>query len=507
MTNMINRFFSNRQTAILAGILLIFSLFVTVYQLDKTSLHMDEVIWMVNSKELFYALLHRNSDFLRNAWWNNQKESYAIGLPATFLSGLSQFIFAGEGRYGLHLLSDIVAARLPGVLLSSTLPVIFFLVMSSYFSPLVAFIAAFAYSLSPASLTMSRWLLHDSLLNLFCFVSLVSFYYLHRQRKSVRFYLIPGIFFALALLTKPSAIFILLPWFYITFISPQNKTLTRLLFTLVVTFVTVQIIWPESWYRPVFAYLDYFNRQNRFANVGLMNFFLGKTNPDPGFWYYPFELVFKTQITVVLLFFAGIIALTKKRHYTNAYSRFLVYLSFFAIPYFIILSGCQAKPGVRYLLPIFPFLYLIVAQGISWLISKLPKSFVLPLLAIFTIDLFTLFVYHPDYQLYFNPLVGGAKGAKEIVRTNVCLGSKAALEYLDSQTVTGIVYIYGCQDNVPYYSSRDFTKNLDTADIFVVEQYLAQLYPDDVKLKYIYQHHLLHQVIQYGVTTATIYQR
>ena len=495
------------RSVVLAGILFIFALFVGLYQVDKTSLHMDEVIWMVNSKELFYALLHRNSNYLENAWWNNQQESYAIGLPSVIASGLSQFLLAGNGKFSFHLLSDIVAARLPGAIISSTFPVFFFLVISRFFPTIPAVLAALAFSLSPPMLTMSRWLLHDNFLNYSCFLALVSFYWLNRKQKPIYYSLIPGVFFALALLTKPSAVLILLPWLFLLITSPARHSIHQFISTLIITFVAIQLLWPESWYHPVFSYIEYFRRQARFADVGLMNHFRGLTLSDPGPWYYPFELTFKSQIGIVILFLIGSAQAVKGILHQSKYSRFIGYIALFALPYAIILSGYHAKPGVRYLLPIYPFIYLIVALGVSWAHRRLSKPVFLLFTLIFVIDLCTVFVYHPDYQLYYNPLVGGAKGIQKYTRTNVCLGSKAALEYLDSEAITGSVYIYGCQDNAPYYSSRSFTKKLDQADIFIVEQYISQLYPDDAKLQYIYRHPLVRQVSQYGLGTAYIYRR
>jgi len=58
------------------------SLFFRLWHLGQTSLQMDEVTWMVHSKELIYSAFHRDSAFFREkAWWNWTSENYAIGLP------------------------------------------------------------------------------------------------------------------------------------------------------------------------------------------------------------------------------------------------------------------------------------------------------------------------------------------------------------------------------------------------------------------------------------------
>src|SRR3990170_349304 len=79
-----------------------------LWQLGATPVYVDEVTWVVKGKEAIYALAKGNLDYFRNrAWWNDRKDTYAIGWPTVLASGLAHVILAGSGQYSLHWLDDM----------------------------------------------------------------------------------------------------------------------------------------------------------------------------------------------------------------------------------------------------------------------------------------------------------------------------------------------------------------------------------------------------------------
>ena len=74
------------------------TLFSRFYQLNNSIVYPDEVTWMVKGKETIYALAKLNISYFKTAWWNDNTETYAIGLPVVVLNGL--FLF-GNGLFML----------------------------------------------------------------------------------------------------------------------------------------------------------------------------------------------------------------------------------------------------------------------------------------------------------------------------------------------------------------------------------------------------------------------
>ncbi len=207
---------------------------------------------------------------------------------------------------------------------------------------------------------------------------------------------------------------------------------------------------------------------------------------------------------ILILGLSSLILFLKKfnRHKTNilvpavlAYTTIFLYL----------ISSSAVKGGVRYALPLFPWIYL--ASG--WVINKLEKSkhaYKSLALAIIIFLASYPIMYFPNYYLYYNTFIGGPRNAVKYDLFGLCFGSKEALEYLDKNGPSGLTGVIGCSDTASYHSGRTLTKNFIDADILIVESSFVQQHPDSKLLQTIRNKRLIKEILQQGVVTARIYQ-
>ncbi len=499
-----------RKHWIIFGLLYLFSLIPRLYQLGQTSIHMDEVIWMINGKEFVYALFHLNLAYFQSAWWNNTQETYAIGLPAVFITGLSHIFLSGQSKFSLHLFSDIVASRLPIALISALLPSLIYHYLKKINLSRIGLVSALTYSLSSVSLNLDRWLLHDSFLNLFSFLAIITFLISAYQR---RISALPGIWLALAFLSKPPGLLAVVPWIAILLFSYQRSTLKLFMVNIFSSLMAILIFWPASWFAPVTSILNYLKYQLTFTQTGFVNFYLGRVTTDPGPSYYFFQIFTKTPeiilVGIMLGMVYGLHRLFIKNNSKIALFKFLLPVSLYLISFWALISFSIAKPGIRYALPIFPWLYILSGYGLVNLYSSI-KTKTLKLVVIFLslISLIYPLTYFPEYQMNYNLFIGGARGASKYDRVSLCVGHRQALLYIDQHQLSDPVYVYGCTEAARYATSKRVTLDLTTANLFVVETHLSQLYPDDIKLSYITSHaNLITDFSHAGVITAQLYQR
>ncbi len=466
---------------------------------------MDEVTWMVHSKELVYAIAQRDLSFFKEkAWWTWESENYAIGLPANLLGGVSHIALGGSSRFSLKLLPDILASRLPIALASAFLPLLVYRFLFFVGQPQVGLLAALGLSVSPLMLASDRWFLNDSFLALFSFLSLSSFYLAGKQK---RLSLWPGVWLALAFLTKPHGVLIGIGWLGCLLLPSRKTYLRALVANSIAFFLATTLLWPTAWINPLIAIPEYLWRQLHLAQVPVQSLFLGRVTLDPGHLYYPFHLLNKNPEIVVI---GAICALLFFLFQTNKRRRLLDSLPFllYCLCFYLLITLSGTKAGPRYLLPLLPWFYILSALGLVWLYRRLNLPLRLGLISLGLVSLSAFLLYFPENQIYFNQFVGGPKGVAGTSRIGVCLGGRPALLLLDQKGVVGSYYLYGCAENGPYYTGRIQTKDLRDTKYFIEETWLSELHHDDSVLPYVNTHFkLLTPIYQYGAQTARIYER
>lgn len=462
-----------------------------LYQLSSTGIYPDEITWMVKGKETIYALGKLNLNYFKTAWWNDSKDTYAIGWPLVITNGISHVLFAGAGKHSLHFFSDLTASRLPLVFLGPLTAVALFIFARKYINDKIAFVTALLYTLNPITIALDRWLLHDSYLTLFCFMGVITYINAYDKRKLS---LLPAAFAILAFLTKPQGVIVLVSWISLLFLNKSRYSLK--LFSLnLAGFFVFSFIWPQTWFDPL-SIPHYLLNQLKLANVGdpIPNYFFGPTS-NPHWSYYFFQLATRLPEIILVLFLFSILNLKKKIK-----SSLILPALTFCLVYLFAISAVSVKGGIRYALPLFPWIYLVAGYSLQRVRNKLILTAIIATLVIPSL------YYHPDYYLYHNLIIGGPSGAQRYDLVGTCIGSKAALEYLDKKQINGLTGIIGCYNTGPYNTGRPLTSNWNAAELLILESHYSQQYPRRPEVLGLQNRQLIHTIIQKGVVTAQIYR-
>lgn len=158
------------------------------------------------------------------------------------------------------------------------------------------------------------------------------------------------------------------------------------------------------------------------AGSGRDAFLLGQFSPD-GFWYYfPVAFTAKTPLVTLILFpLAAIMFLwhTDTRLHAGL-------LLFPALCYFLLAMNSSLNIGYRHLLPILPFLYILVAGFIKVTGDRLTvnRSLVTGYWLLLPLTLLiTSLAIHPHYISFFNILYGGPEnGHNVLIDSNIDWG-------------------------------------------------------------------------------------
>lgn len=338
-------------------------------------------------------------------------------------------------------LDVLVAVRWPMVLLSSAGVVAFYLLARRLTTEWAARLLALLLALDAHSLALSRVLGHDAPVGLFVGLALFAFLLaVPRYRdgapseKSLKWtWLVTSAVLAgLALLSKSPAFFLVPFVGLITLVEAwrQGAPLRIWLLQLVVwgltAWVVFALVWPAGWVEPAGA--PYSVVQNALASAtdtveadaeGYWQV------PDLGPLYYLVNGAFKVSPLATLGLFAWAwLVLTRRRRPSSDEWWFLAFVVFFTV-----LMTLGGKRSNRYILPVWPALYMLAALGLAQILGMIglpagpsgsrvagPGRRVLVwvgLLLLLSAPALTTFPY---YLPYFNPLLGGALTAPHLVK-------------------------------------------------------------------------------------------
>ena len=186
-------------------------------------------------------------------------------------------------------------------------------------------------------------------------------------------------------------------------------------------FIDERLIWLNAFVGPMPTFWSGVERIALLSGGGRAAFLLGQFS-DEGFWYY-FPVLFLVK-TPLLTLGAGLSTAVVLLAQPTTRRRAL-FLLIPILTYFAISLTSALNIGYRHLLPILPFLYLLIAGGAAWLSTRLTqprlRQLALPiLLALFILPALSI---HPHYLSYFNALAGGpANGHNIAIDSNIDWG-------------------------------------------------------------------------------------
>jgi 4-amino-4-deoxy-L-arabinose transferase-like glycosyltransferase len=179
-------------------------------------------------------------------------------------------------------------------------------------------------------------------------------------------------------------------------------------------------------------------------------FLMGEVSWE-GWWYY-FLVTFllKTPLPLLLLLGLAIASLRKGWHTRGLEALFLLLPAFL---YFAAASASKSDIGHRYVLPIYPFLFVLVSSLIPWAVRQ--RAWVkggAALLAVwYLVSSLSIF---PHYLAYFNELAGGPQnGYKYLVDSNLDWGQdlKGLKRYMDAHGIDRVWLSYFGTASPAYY--------------------------------------------------------
>lgn len=333
--------------------------------------------------------------------------------------------------------------------------------------PGVALVAALLWASSPYLVAHGRLLHLDALLADLCTLTVLSVLVACGAARPLRWLLLAGVLGGLALLTKGPAL-IVLPFvglamfvlgsrrqevggggLVIWMVDGLRWSLSRYALWLAVAALTAFLLWPALWVAPQLALERYWGEI--VGNGGRPNgdgqFFLGRSDADPGPLFYPLASLYRLTpvellgLALYLLFTIYDLRFIKSTHYkeidrhgtapsiVNCKSetgakRYFANVHLLALGGFVLFWALVMTLGPkkfdRYLLPAWPALLTLGAAGLVWGWERLQAyrhlrlpaaRLLLPAVGLL-LQAGLLLWYHPYYLSYYSPLFGGGPAAQ-----------------------------------------------------------------------------------------------
>ena len=342
-----------------------------------------------------------------------------------------------EWQFGRNFLSSngvdrvIFWGRISMVLLSVLLGFYVFKWGKELFGYRAGVIGLLIYAFMPNLIAHAQFITTDMGLSVFSFISVYYFWRLLKSElHSKKDLILAGISLGLVLGSKFSAIF-LLPVFPILlmvyFIKKSGVILYKfnslLKIILPVYGLAFLVVW-ALYFFPSDPLFYWKGLKTVYAdNNPTFEYYLNGNFKEGGWWYYFLEaFIIKTPIPFLIAILAAFLYL--KKNGLNFLNNLVILLP---VALFIFVTSWRAHNiGVRYILPMYPFLILFVSGYLSEKFRassiKIKTAHVL-ILILGSWYIFSSVNAYPDYLAYFNELVGGSKnGYKYLDDSNIDWG-------------------------------------------------------------------------------------
>jgi len=450
------------------------SFFVRVYKLQETEIYPDEITWIVRGRESFLAIKTGKLSYFKTAWWKSETDTEAINLPGALISGASIFFLAKNQPTSLNIFPDYIAARIPLTIINSLFVIFFYLFLIKITNnKKTAFLGSLILSLDPVSVALSRWYLADSYLMIWLFLSFCSFYFIKKKKLSI---ITTALFLTLSFLTKPTAL-ILLPVLFM--IAPS-----KLFLTLIPFFIFVHLFWLGNGGYIGFEIYDYVIKQYKLSQEPFQTFFAGKITTNPPFYYYLNQLVIRLPLLTLIGLLISLLA--KRVRNVLRKQKVIFSLSLFVFLYILVFSLSTKKLGIRYIYPVYPWIYYVSSVGIIYFYNKFnSKLKILCTTLLFGYLSFLSIYFFPNYYLFYNQIFGGPSKIQSHDMVGLCTGAKNAISFINKNYLTDSVAYMGCNRfAINYYSGVRVSSDWKNEKYVIIEESLRTLSPENEAIKY-----------------------
>lgn len=420
-----------------------------------------------------------------------------------------------EWKFGANFLFSndvdklLLWGRMPVMLLSLLLGLYIFKWASEMFSSKAGLLALFLYAFMPNMIANAQFVTTDLAVTAFSFITLYYLWKLFSARggsvpggkfKSKKYLIYSGIFLGLALGSKFSAVLL---WLIVILLivahfwpregnfdpersregSPRtkqdvehvrsfvrgsqrasasygidsklDKSVKLLAALLVLSSIVVYFLYlmptdPSFYLRGMKSvYADWGNTYS---------FYLNGEFSSAGWWYYfLFAFLIKTPIPFLIALGLGLIMY--KKYKLSVSDRLFIFIPL--VIFFAVTSLKAGNIGIRYLLPVYPFL-ILYAGGLADVFQIRWQTFKSKIIFGLAVGLAGWYVFsalyiYPDYITYFNEFVGGPKnGYKYLDDSNIEWGQdiKRLAAYQKQYPDTKVIYSW-LYSNPSYYGVKN----------------------------------------------------
>lgn len=221
--------------------------------------------------------------------------------------------------------------------------------------------------------------------------------------------------------------------------------------------------------KPVAQYLIGLGKILGHTNTGSYVYFAGDASMGQRYFYYPLVLLIKSTIPAILLILMAITLMGRAKP-TNPIAEFGILIA--AAVVFASNTSSMINGGIRYLLPLYPLLYVYAGKLVKIVDPKAIvdslKARRCPASAALCTAIVALLVWHiagtvrisPYYLSYFNEIVGEDTGKYIVVDSNLDWGQdlKRLKAYVEKKGIEKIyVNHFGLFGGVDYYLGKKGT--------------------------------------------------
>lgn len=355
----------------------------------------------------------------------------------TFLAGVDTYrgqeLLSGPQNAGDKLL---ILSRLMVLGLSLLLGYYIYRFSSELYGLNGGLLSLLLFTFCPNMLAHSGLITPDMPLTVFSFIA-IYYFWLFLKVPTYKSALLAGVFLGLALASKFTAL-LLLPAeliIYAVYLIKEKKRVTSHIFIMMTVAFFILLLSYGFNIVPYFQGIQYKNIQ---VAEGFEAFFHGNYWISGWWWwFYPAAFLLKTPVPVLVLLVFAIVCYLKNRK-QEWFEAFLLVLPAFMI--FAAFAGSKVAAGVRYLLPMYPFIFVIIGVvAAQW--AK--KRYLLYTIAVWYVG-GALFIA-PHYLAYFNEMIGGPNnGYKFLVDSNLDWGQdlKGLKKYMVAHGIKRISLSY-----------------------------------------------------------------
>jgi hypothetical protein len=210
-------------------------------------------------------------------------------------------------------------------------------------------------------------------------------------------------------------------------VMPPGKPLLRGL----VAFITDHHLFPEAWIYGQLYTLKYLTRPA---------YLLGEISPNGFLGFFPVVFAVKTPLPALILLIASAAVWTPRRG-----ARRELFLLVPVVVYFSLAIFSRINIGLRHILPIYPFLFVLLGGGAAELWSRGGAWVKRGLVLLAVWHLWSSIAVYPHYLAFFNELAGGASNGHEVtLDSNLDWGQdlKGLKLWMDAKRVKKIKLLY-----------------------------------------------------------------